>query len=146
MNKVRLYSNDFSLTGYENIEVVSADDLVKTDKFDQGELDELILDEIVDYMPINKVEDILSKLSKLIKVGGKLVVTGSDLYEVCKAFTLYRSDIVGVNKGIFGENPDRPKRVGFSASAISNFLQQNVGLKILKKRVNNFTYMIEATR
>jgi len=146
MSKVRLHSNEFVLSGYENIKVTSIEELDEVKKFDPGELDELLIDEVLDYLPITKVEDILSSLSRLIKVGGTIVVTGTDLYEVCKSFANYRINILEVNKSIFGENPDKPKHVGFSALAISNFLEHTAGLKIQKRRVNNFTYMIEATR
>lgn len=147
MSKVRLHSNEFTLSGYENIRITSLEELdTNIGKFDAGELDELLVDEVLDYMPITKVEDILSSLTKLLRVGGTIVVTGTDLYEVCKYFTSYRINILEVNKSIFGENPDKPKRVGFSALAISNFLEHTTALKIQKRRINNFTYMIEATR
>ena len=143
---VRLYFDDFELSGYENIKVGSVEELSQLDKFDLGELDELILDHVADYFPINKVEEILNRLSKFVKRGGKFIVQGTDLYEICKSYTNYNIDMVEANKVIYGNNPDRVKRVSFTAVGISSFLEQVVQLKIVKKRISNFTYMIEAIR
>lgn len=146
MNKVRFYTKkDFELSGYKNILVEKIED-IDLSQIDDGELDELILDDVIDFMPIDKVEDLIKALSIKIKKQGNIIFTGRDLYEVSKEFSKYDISIVEANKGIFGDNPNFPRRLGFTVSTLSNFLKEECKLKILKKRVNKYEYCVEATR
>jgi hypothetical protein len=142
--RVRIHLNEVPLSGYDNIRVGSTEELTAVvNKFDSGELDELILEAAFDLVPLNIAEETLGKLTKLVKKnGGKFIIIGRDLYEVCKAFTNYNIDISDVNTLLFGEN----KRIGFPAITMSDLLKNNLGLKIIKKRVDEFVYSIEAQR
>lgn len=142
--RLRIHLNEDALSGYSNIRVSNVEEMLEAiKKFDPGELDELIIEAAFDLVALNKAEEILGKLTKLVKKnGGKFVIIGRDLYETCKAFTNYNIDISDVNTLLFGEN----KRLGFPAITMSDLLKNNLGLKIIKKRVNEFVYSIEAQR
>ena len=141
--KVRIHSDEYILSGYSNLRVGSYEQLSLTiNDIDQGALDELLVDHTIDFLPLDKAEEMLSRLTRLVKKGGKFVVTGTDIYEVSKAFANYHIDIADVNRHVFGNS----KRLAFSAVTMSNLLQHNLQMKIIKKRVNEFIYTIEAQR
>jgi hypothetical protein len=146
MSKVRLHDDTFALSGYENIQITDISQIASLDKFDKGELDELIIENVIDYFPVDKAEDALESLTKLVKKGGKIVVIGTDLYEVCKNFSQYNINIRDANKEIFGLTPPTIKKVCFTTPHMVEFLSTVAKLKILKKRMNVFSYSIEAER
>jgi len=144
--KVRIHTDDFVLSGYENIRIQTLEDLSKLSKFDRGELDELIVDHVFDHIKLEELDDKIVSISELVKLnGGLLVVNGTDLYEVCKSFTNYNLDISDVNKVIFGIG-DLPNRTMLTVNSLCQILKNNIGLRIIKKRMNGFTYSVEAQR
>lgn len=145
--RIRLYFDGFELSGYENIQVRTIQDLSKLDKFDRGELNEIIIDNVLDYIFLDKADEVLNKLSSLIKKkGGKIIIMGKDIYELSKAYTNYNIDIQELNKYIFGENSNISKKLALSVSTVSGILQNTLKLKVLKKRVNGFDYTVEAIK
>jgi hypothetical protein len=146
-SKIRIHTDNHKLSGYDNyrnINIHGLEDSLKN--YDFGELDEIILDDIIDYIPIDKAEEMLIRISKTLKKGGLLVVRGTDLYDACKAFANYNIDIVEANKIIFGDDPNNTKKLSFTTTGISGFLSTYANMKILKKRVHLFNYEVEAQR
>ena len=146
MIKVRLHVEDFELSGYDNIKVQTLEDLDKLSKFDNGELDELVIEDVVDYLPSDKAEETVLKLVKLVAKGGKLIVGCSEAYEISKAFTSFNISLMDYNKLVYGSDPNLPKRLGITAISLADLLSKVAGMKILKKRVNKFKFIVEAIR
>lgn len=146
--KLRLHIDEFELSGYTNIRV-PVESAVQMDQYDfnldKGEAEELIIENLIDYIPISKVEGVIKNWSEFLKKQGKLVITGTDLQEVAKNLANYNISIPDANELIYGLG-DEPKRVCFSIAHLSAFLKERCNLRILKKRVNGYLYMVEAQR
>lgn len=145
MIKLRLHTDTFDLSGYDNIQINSLDSLKSLEIYDAGEIDELIVEHILETLPLEKMEESLTMLAKLVKRGGTLVISGTDTYEISKALANFNIDIKEFNKQLFGTE-ELPKRCGLTIFAICNFISNHLGMKILKKRVNGPIYAVEATR
>ena len=146
--KLRLHVDDFPLTGYTNIRVTpeKALEIDKIDFYvDRGEAEEIIVEGVIDYIRISQVESVIKLWSSLIQKQGRLVIVGTDIQEVSKALGNYNINVPDANQLLYGDT-DFPKRVCFSAAHLSSFLKEKCGLKLLKKRVNGYTYMVEAQR
>jgi len=64
------------------------DDISNLDKYaDDAELDELSAVDVIDYLPLNSCEQSLSNWFKKIRIGGKIIIGGIDLFEVSKSFS-----------------------------------------------------------
>jgi len=124
-------------------------DVTNLDKYvDDGELEELIAYDVLDYIESIKAEDSIANWVKKIKIGGKICIGGTDLIEVCKSFSQYRIDINLANELIHGtqEKPYLIRRVNFTAIGLADYLQVQFGLKIGRKVVNNYKMLVEAHR
>jgi len=119
------------------------------DKYiDDGELDELLAYDVIDYISIADAESCISNWINKIRVGGKICIGGTDLIEVCKSFSQYRIDITTANELLHGsqEKPYLFKKINFTAIGLSEYLSSYFGLKVIKKRVNNYNMIVEAVR
>jgi len=86
------------------------------------------------------VEEILGDLLKKIKHGGKISLEGADLYEIIRdGFNRYLSYNDIIIKLYGGKN-----RI-YSVGQIVEKLEK-VNFKIIKKRVNNYIWFVEAIR
>ena len=125
------------------------DDVMNIDKHaDDAELTELIASDVLDYIPLVRVDEVLSNWIKKIRIGGKIVLGGVDMLEVSKSFADYRIDITEANLLIHGEQtkPYLCKKVSFTCMGLSQYIEQRFNLHILKKRVNNYKMIVEAER
>ena len=124
-------------------------DVGNLDKYaDDAELSELCAIDVIDYFPLNKCEEALSNWAKKIRIGGKLIIGGIDLIEVCKSFSQYRMDITEANRLIHGEQtkPYLFRKVNFTASGLSEYISEKFGFIVTKKRINHYFMVIEAER
>lgn len=115
---------------------------------DDAELSELIAVDVIDYIPLNEVNEVLSNWAKKIRIGGKIILGGTDLVEVCKSMSQYRIPITDANELIHGSQtkPYLIKRATFTAIGISDYLEGNFNFTTTKKSVNNYKMIVEATR
>jgi hypothetical protein len=146
--KIRLHIGEFELSGYQNARIMP-EHATRIDSLDfgidRGEADEIIVEDVVDYIPISKVEGAIKTWSELVKKQGRLVITGTDLQEVAKAVAGYNLSIPDANMLLYGDK-EETKKVAFSITHLCAFLKEKCGLRILKKRVNGFSYAVEAQR
>ena len=117
-------------------------------KFDDGEIEEIVAKDVIDYIPIIEVDAVLKNWSNKLCMGGKLILSGTDLIEVCKAFSQYKLDINQTNTLLHGtqQKPYLIKRINFTAVGMSDYLSGVLGLKVIRKIVNNYTMTVEAIR
>lgn len=142
--KVRIHRDDFELSGYQNIKFTSETDLITTLQileFDKGELEELILDDVTDFIPLNDVEKTIAELVGFVRKGNKMVIVGTDVLEVAKSFANYQISLIDFNKFIYDN-----RKNGFTCYHMDEFLRERCNVKTIKKRVNGFQYMIEVQR
>lgn len=133
--KVRLHLDDFKHSGFDNY---NFNDEIH---FDAGELDCLWLDDVLNSVPIDKVDDTFRQMVRLVKRGGSVIVNGTDIYEVSKALTNYNISIQEANHLLY----NGVKSNCFSINFVVETLKQ-YGLTIKTKRVNGYQYSVEAIR
>tara|TARA_R110000824_G_scaffold226663_2_gene414426 strand:+ start:140 stop:631 length:492 start_codon:yes stop_codon:yes gene_type:complete len=130
-------------------ERIIRDDITNLDKHvDDAELQELVALDVIDYIPITKIDSVLENWSRKIRVGGKIIIGGIDLMECCKSLSDYSIDIVTANSLIHGEQtkPYLVKRLNFTAVALAEYLEEAFNFTIIKKRLNNYRMIVEAKR
>jgi hypothetical protein len=115
---------------------------------DDAEATEIIASDVIDYLPLNEVNNVIDHWIKKLRYNGIIVIGGTDLTETSKAIAQYRLDVTLANQLLHG-NQSKPyliKRVTMTALGLSNYLQEKHKLKILKKRINDYRMIIEAQR
>lgn len=128
---------------------VVRDDVSNLDKYaDDSELTELIAVDVIDFIPANKTSEVIDNWVKKIRIGGKIVIGGVDLFEVCKCLSQYKIDISDANALIHGQQnkPYMLRKVNFTAIGISEYLKDRFGFEIISKNINNFKMSVEARR
>lgn len=133
--KVRFYLDDFKHSAFDNVK------FGESHEFDAGELDCLWLDDVLNNVPIDKVDNVFREYVSLVKKGGTLIVNGTDIYEVSKALASYNISVQDANKLLY----EGGKANGFNISFVIDTLK-SYGLKIITKRISNFKYSVEAER
>ena len=89
---------------------------------------ELILDEVLNFIDLQQIPNILQKLISRLRKGGKVIITGFDINELTKSYLNGILSIADFNLVIFGNC--RVKKVCcFSHNDIQNIITSN-GLKI----------------
>jgi predicted SAM-dependent methyltransferase len=147
-------ANQFK-NGYLNIDPISGE-LDGGTKADVRNLDEVVMDSecveiiaegVLEYLEFESAKAAIAHWVKKLRHGGRIIISGTDYYEVCKQI-MQRT--VGVNEfnnlihGGFTE-PWDVKMSHMSINDLQNELKSN-GIKILKKRVNGFSMVIEGER
>lgn len=124
-------------------------DITNLDKHvDDSELNELRSVDVINYVEIDKVESTINNWCQKIRLGGKIVIGGIDLMEVCKSFSEYKSDLTEANILLHGpqDKPYLVRRSSFTAVGLSEYLESKFNFRIIKKRVNSYRAIIEARR
>lgn len=133
--KVRLHLDDFKHSGFDNF------NFNHEIHFDAGELDCLWLDDVLNSVPIEKVDETFRELVRLVKRGGSVIVNGTDIYEVSKALANYNINIQDANNLLYSGLKANCFSINFVIDTLKNY-----GLTIKTKRVNGYQYSVEAIR
>ena len=112
---------------------------------DDGELEELVSDGTVEYIPIHKVMEVLMGWVKKIKHGGTIIVSGVDAYLTAKAFVDGYISIEQFNVYVHGTPNEDNKTVNLTTIGIVN-LMVSLGLTIKHKRLDINKFVVEGTR
>ena len=132
----------------DGVNVIRAD-VQNIDKHvDDSELNELRAVDVINYVEIDKVESTVNNWCQKIRIGGKIVIGGTDLMEVCKSFSEYKSDLTEANILLHGSQ-DKPyllRKSSFTAVGLSEYLESRFNFIVTKKRVNSYKMIIEARR
>ena len=118
--------------GYEQI------DLSEVASLDDGAYEEILVGDCLDF--VEQRNEFTEELIKKIRYGGKIIITGSDIYEISRA-TMNRSlCLEEINSIVYDGR--------YSISSIFDMLKkvQELGLKPIHKRANDFKYTIIAER
>ena len=132
----------------DNVKVVRSEITNLDRHVDDSELDELRAIDVINYVEIDKVEGTINNWCQKIRLGGKIIIGGIDLMEVCKSFSEYKSDLTEANILLHGsqEKPYLIRRSSFTALGISDYLQSKFNFTVMKKRVNSYRMVVEARR
>lgn len=128
---------------------VIRDDIENLDKHvDSSELKELVAYDVIDYVSLEKHEDVIENWASKIRFGGKIIIGGVDFFEVCKAFSQYKIGSLEANVLLHGtqEKPYLIKRLSHTAIGLSDYLSQKFNFTITKKRISGYQMVVEAER
>lgn len=129
----------------DNVKKIDINTLSIDSYIDDGELEEIIIDNMLDCVPITQTLNILNKLIKKVKHGGTIIINGIDAYLVAKAFVEMKISIEEFNVLLHGTDREIQRTLGLTCSGVSNFLSES-GLKIIHRRIDSFQYSVKAAR
>ena len=118
--------------GYEQV------DLSEIGSLDDAAYEEIFVDSCLDF--IQQRDDFTQELVKKIRYGGQLVISGSDIYEISRAVINRNLRLEEINPVVYDGR--------YSVSSIFDMVRkiQELGLKPVHKRANDFNYTIIAER
>ena len=145
------------LNGYLNIDpITGGEEGAEAVKCDIRNLDNLVLDsqcyeiiaeDVMDYLTMEDASLALSNWVQKLRHGGKIIIGGTDIYEASKQFNQGVIPIRDYNNIIHG-TMDHPWEVKLSHNTVAN-LEAGLrlhGIKILKRRINGLSMVIEGER
>lgn len=151
--KLQLSVNKSPLNGYLNLDPAPVDSDSQpayTGTFKDlsalveiSECTEILADEVLDYISTKDTFVVVEYWSKLLRHGGKLIIGGTDLYEVSKAVVNQTLNIREANEILHGIGVERINQM--SILDLCEILK-SVGLKIMSKRINGFQMVVTAVR
>lgn len=108
-------------------------------ELDTGEVTELILDDVLSIIPMNKVTEAIQTVASKIAIGGTLIVKDIDAYEVCYRFGTRQLSLDDFNRIM----ADRKVTVtGIDIASLLNHL----GFKTIKRRIDELSFMVQVQR
>jgi hypothetical protein len=112
-----------------------------------AECDEIVADDILDYIPNDVSGDTLLNWIGKLRHGGTLTIGGVDLREVSRMFTRQEIDVSEANAVLYGRQR-LPLEYRKSTSTIQHVINmlESKGLKILNKRIEGAYYSVTARR
>lgn len=108
-----------------------------------GEVTELLADTMTDFLPANDLFQTLKNWSGLLRHGGRIIVGGTDLYEVCRKTVIQELNIREANVLLYGNHV---RKLGQMSLGDLVEILKSFGLKILTKRVDGVNMVVEAIR
>lgn len=157
--KVRLAVHQPPYSGYLNVDPVpileegkdynvSQTDFRNLDNVcSQSSLFELLCDDVLDYIPRTNLRAVLSNWVSKLRHSGKITLSGTDIYEVCRLFLTGSINNEEFNVITHGSHND-VWDVKLSQSTLNEVtdLLSEFGLKIVSKSLDGFRFFIEAVR
>lgn len=149
--KLHLHQNpEDDLNGYTNICLSAVDN--RDDELDavvdNAEVTELVADNVLEFIPLPELVGYLGHMVQKLRHGGRLVITGVDAYTVAKDYSSYRLSIEEFNILLHGNQRDEHniKCATLTMHGMVNFLRKEFGLTIVRQHLEDYNYVIEATR
>lgn len=151
-----LLGTDDLRSGFVNVDPhAAADDPLRVmgDAFnlnhiaDGNELEELVTNEALDYVPMPIADKVLSHWLSKIAHGGTITLSCVDLLEVSRHLQHRILSVDDANTLLFGtqKEPWQFKRGAYNLATLVETLQEH-GFQILSKRVNDFRAYVTARR
>ena len=114
---------------------------------DDNECLEILAPTIINYLPFNQLQQIITGWVGKLRHGGKIVIGGIDLYEVSKRVVrgeietdLANALLYGTQNGVWDV-----RRSQLNLKDISDLLS-HLGLKIITKKLDGIDMIVEAVR
>lgn len=106
-----------------------------------AECTEILAEDLIDYLPLPKMGEVLKWVRSKMRHGCKLIIGGTDIYELSKAFSSFHISLTDFNKLVYSEG----KSTMLTLPALVELIEQ-LELKVITKRVNNFKMVVVAER
>ena len=138
-----IHKEEDSIKGYENIHInhvsIAGDSLYG--KCEDAEAKEIRAEYILEKFDFSKIGNILDYWLKKLRLNGKLVIIGTELYTLAKSIVTRNLGTQEINQALYA---------GDKKSLLSIFTLEDMllsrGFKIVQKRIDGFTYCIIAER
>jgi len=150
-----MWGNGSPLSGYTNVDphsydkedVVNGDITDLNDIVDDSEATEILVADVIDYLPRAMVAKTISHWVTKLRHKGRIVIGGHDIYEITKIMSQQGISAEEISDVLHGtqNHPWEFKASHTTAADLAKTLEQH-GLKILKKRVSGFKMIVEAIR
>jgi hypothetical protein len=114
---------------------------------DDGEVEELIAIDVIDYYPPTEVNELLSIWSRKLAHGGSITIGFTDLYQLVKAVACRILNLEEANTAFHGvqDKAWRIRRSTLSIDYVAKVLE-SLGLRIKTKRLYSNKAVIKAVR
>lgn len=134
---------------YINISPLKGDDPFNLD-VDTAECKEIIAEEIIDYIPIDKLLEVITHYASKLRLGGKIILGGTDIIELSKDVLRQNKTMVEVNHEIYGEQTENMGEWGLKRGCLALndvvTVLSHLNLKITKQRLDGSKFIVEAVR
>jgi hypothetical protein len=150
-----MWGNGSPLSGYTNVDphsydkedVINGDITDLNDIVDDSEATEILVADVIDYLPRAMVAKTISHWVTKLRHKGRIVIGGHDIYEITKIMSQQGISAEEISDVLHGtqNHPWEFKASHTTAADLAKTLEQH-GLKILKKRVSGFKMIVEAIR
>jgi hypothetical protein len=121
--------------------------LKELNEVDDGEVEDLIAIDVIDYYPPVEVNQMLTLWSRKLKHGGSITIGFTDLYQLVKAVSSRVLNLEEANAAFHGtqETPWRIRRSTLSIDYVAKVLE-STGLRIKIKRLYSNKAIVRAAR
>ena len=154
---ILLDSPNNTLSGYVNVDPIADPNDIKrvvcdvdnlTPLVDDGEAEVIIVTEVLAYFPFRDLDRLVNHwVSKLKKGGGRLTITDIDFYEVTRDIQSRKLNLEEANMLLYGheDKPWRYRKALISGQLLADLLRSK-GLKIVKHRLGEYKFVVEAVK
>lgn len=137
--------NSLILSGYHNVDLLAAQDWTLP-KVLEGECEELVLDDIINYIRSDEMEELISIWLKKIAIGGMVHIVTYDMHHIANLIMEGLIDEGTANLLIFGNPNLLNKKNMLSTITLEKFLISQ-GFQISSKQYKDtYKFSIKATR
>lgn len=146
--KVLITINEDNIEGYLKISPMLGHYLNDISNLvEDNECLEILAPTIINYLPFNQLQQIITGWVSKLRHGGKIVLGGTDLYEISKRVTRGEIDTDLANVLIYGQQTGvwDVKRSQLNLKDVSDLLS-HLGLKIITKKLDGIDMVVEAIR
>lgn len=151
--KIFIAIGNTHMSGYLNIDPLGGENKTSTDfrnldaVCDTAECTEICAPEILDYIHISEVMDVIKNWVSKLRHGGTIIIGGFDGYEIASGLVSGQLNTIEFNNIMYGTRPIHPivKCGMFTRHDIESILRE-LGLKIIHKRVESRKFIVEAQR
>jgi len=130
--KIAIFIPEVSEVPTEEYDLININD---SHLIHDGSCEELFIGDCLDYITSGKEEFISAACSK-VKYGGRLILTGHDLQEICKAKSAHFIDESKAQSLLYGG------KTGLSSASTTVDKISSKSLVNINKRINNFKYTL----
>lgn len=146
--KIQITTNNQPMSGYLYVSPSQGQDLSNLDNvLADNECNEIFAEDMIDYLPLNKMMPVVTHWVKKLRHNGKIILGGTDVYELSKRVVRGEINTIQANELLFG-NQDSTwsvKRGQINMKDLVDLLQE-LGLKVTKKVLVDMTMVVEAVR
>lgn len=145
--KLQITVDEQPMNGYTYLNPNQGGDIFVLEGISDNECEEILAPRIIDYIPINMMQAFAQSLVKKMRHGSKIIIGGTDLYEICKNVVNFNANTVQANLLLYGnqQNAWNIKRGQITLKDLVDLMDE-CGLKVIKKRLEGVEMCVEAIR